>query len=170
MRRTDIVRAAAGSVLALFLFAGGTCQVGVRYCSDDCDPCVSVCTCKDPCPHALALDFDDAYRMRSFVLALEERADGTWTRTYSGFVGLALDRALGPGPHDARAIELFARNVIVANAEHLGAQAEWSLAAVERAGSGLVATFERPGTASDALELLFDRSGTLQAVARHGGS
>lgn len=170
MRNIEMVRAVAGSVLACLLLGSGSCEVGIHYCSEDCDPCVSVCHCDQVCAHALAADRETAFGMRSFVLTIDRQPDDRWTRTYSGFAGLSLDRALGPGEHDARAIELFARNVIEVNQVHFGREAQWSLTAMERANGGFVATFGgRDGTEA-ALEFLFDRDGTLLAVARHGPS
>ncbi|MBI5364671.1 MAG: hypothetical protein HZA53_15955 [Planctomycetes bacterium] len=170
MRSIEIVRAAAGSALAFFLLGSGSCEVGLHYCSEDCDPCVSVCHCDQVCVHALAADHAGAFEMQVFALTIDRQPDGRWTRTYSGFAGLSLDRAFGPGEHDARAIERFARNVIEANRASFGRESEWSLAGMERANGGLVATFGSTVDTEAALEFLFDREGALLAVARHGAS
>lgn len=168
MKCVECVRALVGSVLAVLVLGSGSCEVGVRYCSDDCDPCTQVCACDDPCRSALAVGAAGAYRMRAFVLTEERHPGGAWTRTYSGFVGLSLDRAFGPGEHDEAAIELYARNLIARNPEFLGHGSGWSLVGLERAGGGCVITFV--DSADGSLELLLDRKGQLVAVARHGAS
>lgn len=170
MKCVDVLRSAAAGALAFLLLGSGSCVVEAKYCSDDCDPCVEVCTCKDPCPSALANDAASAYRMKAFVLTHEEHPTGAVTRTYSGFVGLSLDRAFGPGDHDARTVDLYARNVIARNAEFLGHADQWSLVAIERSGGGWVATFAHAAEAEAALEFLFDREGNLLGIARHGAS
>ncbi|MBK7875136.1 MAG: hypothetical protein IPJ77_05210 [Planctomycetes bacterium] len=157
-------------MLASCLFLGGTCEVGVRYCDEDCDPCFQVCHCRVTCAHALAADFEDAYGLRPHVVLLEHGDDGRWTRTHGALLGLALDRAFGPGEHDARAIELFARNVIRANPETFGVEREWSVLALERAGGGVVLTFGRSADADSALVFGFDRAGNLVEVVLHGRS
>lgn len=170
MSSSAFVRGLAGGALALFLFAGGTCEVGVHYCSDDCDPCVQVCHCTATCPHSLALDFQDAYGLHRHVVAIEQREDGRWTRTYAALTGLALDRALGPGDHDAPAIELFARNVVVANPEAFGVERDWTRLALERVDGGVVLSFGARDGGDRALVFLFDRAGNVVEIVLHGRS
>lgn len=170
MHRVAIVRGFVGGALALFLFVGGACEVGVHYCSEDCDPCVQVCHCTTACPHTLALDFQDAYGLHGHVVLLDRRADGTWTRAYGGMIGLTLDRALGRGEHDARAIELFARNVVVANPEPFGDESDWEFVDLARTSNGLVLTFEARGPSDHSLVFLFDRAGSVVEIAVHGRS
>jgi hypothetical protein len=170
MRKLHVLRSLAAAILCVFVFAGGFCEV--RYCSDgDCDPCTTVCKCHTTCSRALAPDFESAHRLAAYTLALERHPDGTWTRTIGAIAGLSVDRALGPGPHDARDLELFARNVVAANERLLGRPGEWRLASLERAAGACVSTFVAADERSDAvLVFLFDRAGALVEIARHGSS
>lgn len=168
MRTWNIVRSVSAGVLALVLFGGGTCQVS--YCSEDCDPCVRQCACHRHCAQGLAADFDGAHRLDRFVVQVERGDDGTWSRHYAAIVGLSIDRALGAHAHDAREIELFARNVIAANEDRFGAEDAWTLAAIERAGEGVVATFAHAKDDTAALAFLLDRAGNLLEIVQHGAS
>lgn len=168
MRAWKIVRSSAAGALVLLLFGGATCQAS--YCSEDCDPCVEKCACRRHCSQGLAADFEAAHRLERFVLRVDRGDDGAWSRHHTSIVGLSIDRALGVHAHDARAIELFARNVIVANEDRFGAEHAWTLAAIDRAGDGVVVTFAHARDGSAALAFLLDRAGNLLEVVDHGSA
>ncbi len=164
--RNTMLRLFAGAVLALGLFSGGTCQVS--YCSDDCDPCIDVCKCHRTCPHALSSDPAELFGLSRCVLVFETGADGSWSRSYRSIVGPSIERAFGRRADSRRVVELFARNVIEANARYFGAQEHWSLVDVERSDAGVLVVFERSDGAQSTLSMLLDARGRLLEIEHQG--
>lgn len=164
--RHTTLRLFAGAVLALGLFSGGTCQVS--YCSDDCDPCIDVCKCHHTCSHGLASDPVELFALTRYVLVVGTLDDGSWSRSYRSIVGPSVERAFGPQADSRRVVELFARNVVQANARLFGAQEHWSLIDVERSDAGVLVRFERADGGASTLTLLLDARGRLLEIEHQG--
>jgi hypothetical protein len=173
MRR---LRAASLAALAWVVFSAGTCQVS--YCSDhdgeDCDPCVSVCRCDQVCVHASASDARELFGLRAYELVTEAGEDGVWSRSYRSSGGPIVERAFGEreliGERELTrgVLELFARNVVRANAALFGPLDACTTQDVEARDAGILIRFARAGDEHGSLVLWLDPRGRLLEVEHRG--
>lgn len=182
MQRGDSIRAGIARALCaplcavslVLLFSGSSgssCSVGYSYCSDDCDPCLQNCRCRNRrCDQQLSVNFEDARKLTTYELALVAEPDGRTTRIYSRIVGLSIERALGKSTYDSQDLRAFAESVIAVNADLFrlaGGDARWVFESLDVFDTAEVATYRASGSRSSAgrtLTILFDRRGNLVEI------